>query len=61
MPESSSAAKMAGESLWSGPTHAAESRYAAIEGEALAVAEALEKCRHFILGCSELYVAVDLR
>ena len=40
-------------------THAAESRYAAIEGEALAVAEALEKCRHFILGCSELYVAVD--
>lgn len=32
-----------------------ESRYAAIEGEALAVAEALEKCRHFILGCSELY------
>ena len=43
----------------SGFTHAAESRYAAIEGEALAVAEALEKCRHFILGCSELYVAVD--
>ena len=40
-------------------THAAESRYAAIEGEALAVAEALEKCRHFILGCRELYVAVD--
>ena len=40
-------------------THAAESRYAAIEGEALAVVEALEKCRHFILGCSELYVAVD--
>ncbi len=40
-------------------THAAESRYAAIESEALAVAEALEKCRHFILRCSELYVAVD--
>lgn len=40
-------------------THAAESRYAAIEGEALAVAEALNKCRHFILGCSDLFVAVD--
>ena len=40
-------------------THDAESRYAAIEGEALAVAEALEKCRHFVLGCTDLYVAVD--
>ena len=40
-------------------THDAESRYAAIEGEALAVADALEKCRHFVLGCRNLYIAVD--
>ena len=40
-------------------THAAESRYAAIEGEALAVAEALQRCRHFVLGCTDLYIAVD--
>ena len=40
-------------------THNAESRYTAIEGEALAVAGALEKCRHFVLGCTDLYVAVD--
>lgn len=40
-------------------THDAESRYAAIEGEALAVADALEKCRHFVLGCTDLYIAVD--
>ena len=40
-------------------THAAESRYAPIEGEALAVAEALEKSRYFVLGCKYLTVAVD--
>ena len=40
-------------------THAAESRYAAIEGEVLAVAEALQRCRHFVLGCTDLYIAVD--
>ena len=40
-------------------THAAESRYTAIEGEALAVAEALQRCRHFILGCTDLFIAVD--
>ena len=40
-------------------THAAESRYAPIEGEALAVADALEKARYFVLGCSNLIVAVD--
>ena len=40
-------------------THAAESRYAAIEGEALVVAEALQRCRHFILGCTDLFIAVD--
>ena len=40
-------------------THAAESRYAPIEGEALAVADALDKARHFVLGCSNLIIAVD--
>ena len=40
-------------------THAAESRYAPIEGEALAVADALDKCRYFVLGCQDLIVAVD--
>ena len=40
-------------------THAAESRYTPIEGEALAVANALDKARFFVLGCSNLIVAVD--
>ena len=40
-------------------THAAESRYAPIEGEALAVADALDKARYFVLGCRDLTVAVD--
>ena len=40
-------------------THPAESRYAPIEGEALAVADALDKARHFVLGCANLIIAVD--
>ena len=40
-------------------THAAESRYAPIEGEALAVADALDKARYFVLGCEDLILAVD--
>ena len=40
-------------------TSAAESRYAPIEGEALAVVEALNKTRHFVLGCDNLTIAVD--
>ena len=40
-------------------THAAESRYAPIEGEALAVVYALDKARYFVLGCPNLIVAVD--
>ena len=40
-------------------THSAESRYAPIKGEALAVADALEKSRYFVLGCSDLIVVVD--
>ena len=40
-------------------THSSESRYAPIEGEALAVADALERARYFVLGCRDLIVAVD--
>ena len=40
-------------------THAAESRYAPIEGEALALAEGLKRCRYYVLGCQDLYVATD--
>jgi len=40
-------------------TSSAESRYAPIEGEALAVVVALEKTRHFVLGCPDLTVVVD--
>ena len=40
-------------------THSAEARYAPIEGEALAVAVALEKTQHFTLGCKKLIIAVD--
>ena len=40
-------------------THAAEFRYTPIEGEALAVADALDKTSFFVLGCTNLIVAVD--
>ena len=40
-------------------THPAETRYAPIKGEALAVADALDKARHFVLGCDNLIIAVD--
>jgi len=40
-------------------THPAESRYAPIEVEALAVADALDKARHFVLECCDLIIAVD--
>ncbi|KAL8569022.1 hypothetical protein ACOMHN_048270 [Nucella lapillus] len=40
-------------------TTGAESRYAPVEGEALAVVDALDKARHFTLGCSNLTIAVD--
>ena len=41
-------------------THAAEFRYAPIEREALAVADAFfYKARYFVLGCENLIVAVD--
>ena len=40
-------------------TSGAESRYAPVEGEALAVADALEKARFFVLGCNDLTVVVD--
>ena len=37
----------------------AEKNYAAIEGEALAVAWALEQTRYFSIGCNDLLVVVD--
>ena len=40
-------------------TSKTESRYAPIEGEALAVVDALKKARHFVLGCTDLIIAVD--
>ena len=40
-------------------THATESHYAPMEGEALAVADTLVKARFFVLGCSNLIIAVD--
>ena len=40
-------------------TTGTESRYSPIEGEALAVVDALQKARHFILGCDNLIIAVD--
>ena len=36
-----------------------EAKYSPIEGEALAVAYGLEKCKHFILGIDNLTVTVD--
>ena len=40
-------------------TKPAESRYAPIKGEALAVAYALNNARYFVLGCDNLVVATD--
>jgi len=40
-------------------TSDAESRYAPIEGEALAVLVGLEGCRMFVLGCLDLLISVD--
>ena len=40
-------------------THGPETRYAPIEGEALAVAYALHQTRYYIEGCADLTVATD--
>ena len=40
-------------------TKPAESRYAPIEGEPLAVAYGLKQCKSFVMGCPNLIVAVD--
>jgi len=40
-------------------THAAELGYALVEGKVLAVADALDKARFFVLGCSDLISGVD--
>ena len=37
----------------------AESCYASVKGEALVAVDALDKGRFFVLGCTELIVAVD--
>ena len=37
----------------------AESRYSVVESELLAVVFGLEKCKHFVLGCTDLIIAVD--
>ena len=37
----------------------AKRRYAPIEGEAAAIAWALEKCRMFVMGCTNLRVVTD--
>ena len=40
-------------------TNDAESRYAPVEGEALAIAAALENSRYYTLGCPDLHIATD--
>ena len=40
-------------------TSPAESSYATIEGEALAMTEVIQKLKYFVLGCPELIVATD--
>ena len=40
-------------------TKGPETRYAPIEGEALAVTHGLKSCRYFIMGCPNLILAVD--
>ena len=40
-------------------TTSAESRYAPVEGEALAVVHALDKAKYFVQGCQDLILAVD--
>ena len=39
----------------------AESRYSAVEGEALAVAWGMKKAKYFLLGAKDLLVVVDHR
>ena len=39
--------------------HDAETRYAPVEGELLAVAYALHQCRYYVLGCPDLTIATD--
>ena len=40
-------------------TKPAESRYSPVEGEMLAVVDALHRARHFVLGCTDLTIIVD--
>jgi tRNA 2-selenouridine synthase SelU len=49
--------RMANTQVGSWFIHASESRFAPTEGEALAVADALNKARYFVLECKDLPVA----
>ena len=40
-------------------TNPAESRYSALEGECLAIADALQKAKLYVLGCNNLLLATD--
>ena len=40
-------------------TNPAESRYRPVEGECLAVADALHKAKHYVLGCKDLLIGTD--
>ena len=40
-------------------TSGAESRYSPVEGEALAIVDALDKARHYVLGCPDLTIVTD--
>lgn len=40
-------------------THAAETRYTSIEGGVLAVPDATDRARYFVLGCNDFIIAMD--
>ena len=42
-------------------TNPAESRYSPIEGEFLAIADALHIAKHYVLGCNDLLLATDCK
>ena len=44
---------------WSHFTHAAESHFPPVEGEALIDVDVLDKARFFVLGCSDLIITTD--
>ena len=40
-------------------TNPAESRYSPIDGECLAIVDALHKAKYYVLGCKDLLLATD--